>query len=70
MAIGKGFQNTVDKHWYVWACIKHSSEPSEICPSLEKFNKYYLLVEFSHWMQMIPKVYIQNVSCLPLLDSW
>lgn len=35
------FQNTVDKQRYFYTCIKQSSESSEICSSLEKFNKYY-----------------------------
>lgn len=41
MTIEKAFQTIVDKHWYFYTCFKHSPESSEICPSLEKFNKYY-----------------------------
>lgn len=41
MTVEMFFQNTVDKHWYYYTCQKHSSESSEVCPSLEKINEYY-----------------------------
>lgn len=43
MTIETVFRNTVDKHWYSYTCLKQSSESSEICPSLEKFNEYYFI---------------------------
>lgn len=41
MVIEKIFQHTVDKHLHFYTCMKHSSESSDMCPSLEKFNEYY-----------------------------